>query len=164
MIAALAILGTFFAIVGTYVGVKLYQAAQTNKQFKPVPGIPGCTVAVTAPATAEKFKVAILLAAKYLVSTNLFSLSKIMEELGKSSNIVSQTMSWRDRAGQMVGGSTEYSGMQVSSDYSSSFHELVNLLQIRTLGDALDTKEDWTRLGLWAVDGAFRAELKSLNL
>lgn len=164
MVTAIVILVAFFLVIGAAVGAKLYSAAQVNKQFQPVPGIPGCTVVVTLPATAARFGVVVLGAARFLVDAGLFTLEEIMVELGKSANIVSQTMSWIDRAGQKVGGSTEYVGMQVSADYSSTLHELVNLMQIRKYGEAQDTSEAWQKLGLWDVDNAFRNWLSQLPL
>ena len=162
MITAIIILAIFFIIVGSVVGVGLYRSAQVNKQFQPVPGIPGCTVVATPPATAARFGQVALGAARFLADTGLFSYEAILAELGRSANIVSQTMVWVDRMGQKVGGSTEYIGMMVSSDYSSMFHEEVNLMQIRKYGDAQDTKEAWQKLGLWEVDNAFRSWLSKL--
>ena len=164
MITAIILLGVFFAVVGTAVGVTLYRSVQVNKQFQPVPGIPGCTVVVTPPATTAQFSAVVLGAARFLANTKLFTFEEIMQELKRSANIVSQTMSWIDRAGQKVGGSTEYVGMQVSSDYSSTFHELVNFMQIRKYGDAQDTFDAWQKLGLWDVDNAFRNWLSQLPL
>lgn len=156
MLPALIIAGLTFLGAGVAVFFGLRKAQQQGAQFVPVPGVPGARVAAADPA---RFGTALLAAVDIFVGAKLGTRDDVMRLLATSTNVVSASMSWTDRAGQKVGGSTEFYGIIVASDLSSMFHELVHLVEWRTTGEADGTHSTWAARGVWAADDLFRGWL-----
>ncbi len=160
MLTALVLLGVMLAGAATAVLVKYRAFRATEAQFVQAPQIPGCRVACSPPMTPERFGTALLKARDLLIATGLYSAAAVQHALSTSTNVVMRSMSWADRAGRLVGGSTEWAGITVASDLSSTFHELLHLVDWRETGAALDEGPTWARAGLREADEAFRGWLK----
>lgn len=147
-----------FGTVAAFIVPRIIAARAEAAKWSPLFIVPGAKVYSTDSAEVQQVDLALAKALDSLQEFGPWPTSK-KEALAALRIIVAPTGTWKDSAGQTVGGQAYYTIIQVDQGLTSLCHEVAHVLEFAIDGAVDASHSRWEARGIHAADEDYRLKL-----